>query len=69
MSVCFRSGYKTISGLAVAILRFRYRSTSADVGDESVESGEPENISITDGTACLSVVEREIEVLNSGRYI
>ena len=60
MSVCFRSGYKTISGLAGAILRFRYRSTLADVGDESVESGEPENLSITTGTACLSVVARKI---------
>ena len=60
MYVCLRSGYKTISGPAVAILRFRYRSTLADVGDESVESGEPENLSTTIGTACLSVVAREI---------
>jgi hypothetical protein len=40
-------------------LRFGYRSTSADVGDD-FESGEPENPGIAVGTACLSVVEREI---------
>jgi hypothetical protein len=47
------------SGLAVAILRFGYRSTSTDVGDD-FESGDPENPSIAVGTACLSFVEREI---------
>ena len=35
-------------------------STSADVGDESVEWDDPENLSIAFRTACLSVVEREI---------
>ena len=44
-------------------MRFGCRSTSADVGDESVESGDHENLSITVGTECLSVVEREIELL------
>ena len=33
------------------------------VGDESVESGDPENLSITVGTARLSIVERDIQLL------
>ena len=45
------------------MLHFGCRSTSADVGDESVESGDPENLSLTVGTACLSIVERDIQLL------
>ena len=45
---------------AVSTIIDGYRSTSADVGNESVESGDPENLDIAVGTACLSVVEREI---------
>jgi hypothetical protein len=41
-------------------LAFRYRSTSAAVGDDFVESGDPENAGIAVGTACLSVVECEM---------
>ena len=48
------------SGLAVAILYFGCRSTSAGVDDESIEPGDPENLGIAVGTAFLSFVEREI---------
>ena len=60
MSICCRTWDIATSGLAVAILRFGCRSTSADVGDESIESDDLENLGIAVGTACLSVVEREI---------
>ena len=54
------SGFTTAtSSLAVAMLRFRCRSTSAGVDDESAEWGDPENPGIDFRTACLSVVERE----------
>ena len=49
--------------MAVAIFRFGCRSTSGVVDKESFESGDPENLSIAVGTACLSVVEREIKLL------
>jgi hypothetical protein len=39
---------------------FSYRSMSADVGADSVESGDP---GTAFGAACLSVVEREIQLL------
>ena len=42
------------------MLHFEYRSTSADVDDESGESGNPENPGVAVKIACLSVVEREI---------
>ena len=42
------------------MLHFGCRSTSAGVDDESIEPGDPENLGIAVGTACPSVVEREI---------
>ena len=55
------SGFTTAtSGLAVAMLHFGCRSTSAGVDDEFIETGYPENPGIAFRTACLSVVEREI---------
>ena len=42
------------------MLSLRYLSMSADVGNESIELGDPENPGIAVGTACLSVVEPEI---------
>ena len=53
----FYDRYFRFGGRHVA---FRVRSTSADVGDESVEWGDPENLGIAVGIVCLSVVEREI---------
>ena len=44
-------------------MHFGCRSTSAGVDDESIEPGAPENLGIAVGTACLSVVEREILLL------
>ena len=63
MSICFTSGDITTSGLATAILHFGCRSTSAGVGNDIIVSGKPENLGIAVGTACLSVVEREILLL------
>ena len=53
--------------MAVTLLRFKCRSTSAGVDDKSVESGDPENPGIAVGTACFSVVEREILYLKVKR--
>ena len=63
VSICFRSGDITTSGLAAAILHFGCRSTSEGVGNDIIVSGKPENLGIAVGTACLSVVEREILLL------
>ena len=60
VSICFRSGDITTSGLAAAILHFGCRSTSEGVGNDIIVSGKPENLGIAVGTACLSVVERDI---------
>ena len=49
--------------MAVAILRFGCRWTSAGVGDESVESGDTENPCLAVRTVCLSDVEHEIKLL------
>jgi hypothetical protein len=35
----------------------------AGVIDESIESGDPEKVGVAVETACLSVVEREIQLL------
>ena len=53
----FYDRYFRFGGRHVA---FRVRSTSAGVGHESVKWGDPENLGITGGGACLSVVEHEI---------
>ena len=42
------------------MLHFGCSFTSADVDDESIESGNPENRGIAVGIVCLSFVEREI---------
>jgi hypothetical protein len=60
VSMCCRSRYITTSGLAVDILRFGCRSTSPDIDDDSFMLNDPENPDIAVGTACLSVIEREI---------
>ena len=59
-SVLTQHIYIATSGLAVTILHFGCRSTSAGVDDESIEPGDPQNLGIAVGTACPSVVEREI---------
>jgi hypothetical protein len=46
--------------LAVAILRFGCRSTSAGVDEKSIEPGDPENLGLA---VELRVVEREIQLL------
>ena len=51
----------------VVILLLRCRSTSADVGDESDESDDPENLDLAFLTSCLSVVEHEILLLPVSR--
>ena len=63
VSICFRSGDITTSGVAAAILHFGCRSTSEGVGNDIIVSGKPENLGLAVGTACLSVVEREIYLL------
>ena len=50
----------TISGLATAILCFRCWTMSASVGNESIESGVPENMGVAVEILILAVLELEI---------
>jgi hypothetical protein len=60
VSICCRSWAITTSGIAVAILRFGYRSTSADVGDDTIKLDDSEIPGLAVKTLRTSVVEREI---------
>ena len=53
----------TISGLATAILFYLSVMTSASVGDESIESGIPENMGIAFGILILAILEPDVWVV------
>jgi hypothetical protein len=51
------------SGLVAAILCFQCRTMSAFVADESIETGNPENMGVAFIISILSVLERELQLL------
>ena len=56
-SSCSRKRVITISCLATAILFYPSVMMSASVGDESIESGVPENMGIAFGILILAILE------------
>ncbi len=62
-SICYTASATTTSGLPAAILRFRCRTMSESVGNESIEIDDPDNMGTAFGITTLSFLERESHVL------